>query len=103
MTRPLFCLTFILSAYPAGYVSPVADRLTCAISMALQPVASLLKSVPAASLTLLFFGCSMDTGCYGSVTMSQVQEVPGTVGKVGNREEATFPEKRVTLWRNRDY
>ena len=35
--------------------------------------------------------------------MSQVQEVPGTVGKVGNREEATFPEKRVTLWRNRDY
>ena len=35
--------------------------------------------------------------------MSQVQEVPGTVGKVDNREEATFPEKRVPLWRNRDY
>ena len=35
--------------------------------------------------------------------MSQVQEVPGMVGKVDNREEATFPEKRVPLWRNRDY
>src|ERR1700694_5205805 len=45
----------------------------------------------------------MDTGCYGSVTMSQIQEVPGTVGKVDNREEVTFPEKRVPLWRNRDY
>ena len=35
--------------------------------------------------------------------MSQVQEVPGTVGKVGDKEGATFPQKRVPLWRNRDY